>query len=231
MKTIPETDPDFWCDITAPCFSLLSPEETDLVRASKTQVLFRKGDTLTKQGAFASYVLFVMEGLGRQYIEGDSGKSFNIKIVQPGEFIGLSSVFARNTFEYSTVALTDIRAFLVEKEALSKVVRENGDFAFTLIRRYLTLNTSLFDTLHQVVYRQMNGRMAETLLYIDGLRTTWPEIFQLLTRKDLAEFAGTSVESAVKLLKSFEADGLIELNDRDIRIVDAGRLGGVAKKG
>jgi CRP/FNR family transcriptional regulator len=70
VKTIIETDQEFICDIQAPCFQMLSPDEVVLVRASKTQVLFRKGDNLTKQGAFASYVLFLINGLVKQYVEG-----------------------------------------------------------------------------------------------------------------------------------------------------------------
>ena len=69
MKTISATDDDFICDINAPCFQVLEPNEVELVRSSKTQVHFRKGDNLTKQGAFASYVLFVADGLARQYLD------------------------------------------------------------------------------------------------------------------------------------------------------------------
>ena len=54
MKTILETDHEFICDIDATCFQMLSGEEAELVRAGKTQVLFRKNDLLTKQGAFVS---------------------------------------------------------------------------------------------------------------------------------------------------------------------------------
>lgn len=49
MKTILETDSDFVCDIQAQCFQMLIPEEAEIVRASKTQVLFRKDDNLSKQ--------------------------------------------------------------------------------------------------------------------------------------------------------------------------------------
>ena len=70
MKTILETDHEFICDIEAPCFQKLSVDEAELVRTSKTQVLFRKNDLLTKQGAFASYVLFLIKGLATQYLEG-----------------------------------------------------------------------------------------------------------------------------------------------------------------
>ena len=231
MKPILETDQDFICEIQAPCFQMLSHEEADLVRASKTQVLFRKGDHLTKQGAFASYALFVINGLARQYIEGDGSKSFNLRIIKPGEFVGLSAVFSKNTFNYSSVALTNCQVFLVEKSTIATLVKQNGQFGFTMIKRYCEQNANLFDTLRTVMYKQMNGRIADTLLIIDGLKAENPEIFQLLSRKDMAEFAGISTESAVKLLKSFEKDGLIELHDKDIIVINHKELLEISKKG
>ena len=77
----------------------------------------------------------------------------------------------------------------------------------------------------------MNGRIADTLLYIDSLKAENPEIFQLLSRKDIADFAGISTESAVKLLKGFEKDGLIELNEKDIEVVGHKELLEISKKG
>jgi CRP-like cAMP-binding protein len=210
---------------------MLSSEEIELVKASKTQVLFRKGDNLTKQGAFASYVLFVINGIARQYIEGDGSKSYNLRIIRPGEFVGLSTVFIKNTFNYSSVALTDCRAFLVEKDIIAKVVKQNGMFGFNIIKRYCEQNSNLFETLHTVIYKHMNGRMADTLLYIDGLKKEYPEIFQLLSRKDIADFAGTSTESAVKLLKNFEKDGLIELHEKDVSLINLAALSDISKRG
>jgi CRP/FNR family transcriptional regulator len=231
MKPILETDHEFICDIQAPCFQMLSPEEAKLVRASKTQVLFRKGDNLTKQGAFASYALFVIKGLAKQYVEGEGSKTFNLRIIQPGEFVGLSAIFTKNTFNYSSVALTDCQVFLVEKDAIVTIIKQNGQFGFMMIKRYFEQNTNLFDTLRTVMYKQMNGRIADTLLYVDSLKAENPEIFQLLSRKDMADFAGISTESAVKLLKSFEKDGLIELHEKDISILNHSSLQEISKRG
>jgi CRP/FNR family transcriptional regulator len=231
MKTILDTDHDFFCDINALCFQLLSAEETDLVKASKTQVLFRKGDNLTKQGAFASYILFVIKGLALQYIEGEMNRSFNLRIVKPGEFVGLSSVFTKNIFNYSTVALTDCQVILVEKETIAHVVKQNGEFAFNLFRRYSEQNANLAETLHTMLFKQMTGRLAESLLYLDNLKTAYPDVFLLLSRKNLADFAGISTESAVKLLKSFEQEAIINLHDQDIIIADKNRLEKISKNG
>jgi CRP-like cAMP-binding protein len=231
MKTILETDKDFICDIKAPCFQMLSPEEAEVVRSSKTQVLFRKDDNLTKQGAFASYVLFIIDGFAKQYLEGDGIKNYNLRIVKPGEFLGLSVVFSENTFNYSTVAITDCHVFLVEKEAIAKVVKQNGMFGFNIIKRYCEQNTNLINTVRNLMYKQMNGRMADALLYLDSFKNEKAEIFQLLSRKDIADFAGISTESTVKLLKMFEKDGLIKLNEKDIKIIKHTELLEISRRG
>ena len=231
MKTILETDQDFICDIQAACFQLLSQEEMELVRESKTQVLFRKGDNLTKQGAFASYVLFIIRGLAKQYIEGDGAKNYNLRILRPGDFIGLSAVFTKSTFTYSTIALTDCQVFLIEKEAIAKVVKQNGEFGYSIIKRYCEQNSDLITVVNNLMYKQMNGRMADTLLYLEGLKPEYPNVFQLLSRKDIADFAGISTESAVKLLKTFEKDGVIKLDEKDILIEDAKALNEISKRG
>ncbi len=231
MKTILETDSDFICDIQAPCFQMLTPEEVELVRAGKTQVLFRKDDHLTKQGAFASYILFVINGFAKQYLEGEGTKNFNLRIIKPGEFVGLSSVFSGNTFNYSSEAITDCQVFLIEKETVAKVIKQNGMFGFNIIKRYCEQNTNLLGTIRTLMYKQMNGRMADTLLYIAAIQKEKPEIFQFLSRKDLADFAGIAMESAVKLLKTFEKEGLIELHEKDIKILKEDALLEISRRG
>jgi CRP-like cAMP-binding protein len=175
--------------------------------------------------------LFVISGYAKQYIEGDSSRSFNLRIIKPGEFIGLSSVFSGNTFTYSSVAITDCQVFLIEKDAIAKVAIVNGEFGFQIIKRYCEQNTNLIGTVRSLMYKQMNGRLAETLLYIDTVKESKAEIFQLLSRKDIADFAGISTESAVKILKSFEKDGLIKLHEKDIKLINYETLSEISRKG
>ncbi|MEA4840330.1 MAG: Crp/Fnr family transcriptional regulator [Bacteroidales bacterium] len=231
MKTITEADKDFVCEIQAPCFQQLSREEVDQIRNSKTQVLFRKGDTLTKQGTFASYILFLISGVVKLYIEGNDNRNFNISIILPGEFIGLSSVFSKNKYTYTTSGLTDCQALLIEKESLERILRGNGTFSFNLTQRYCVQNATLHEVLYNQQFKQMNGRLAGTLLYLNRLKENQPNIFQLLTRKDLANFAGISTESTVKLLKMFEKEGLIELQEKDILLLDIDNIIGIYKRG
>lgn len=231
MKIIPETDTRLICDIEAPCFKLLTPEEAKLINGSKTQVIYRKGDHLTKQGTFGSYVLFIAKGLVRQYIEDDSSRDFNLRLIPPGEFVGLSVIFGGNTFNYSSVAITECLVYLIEKDALANILQHNGQFSFNLIQRYVEQNDILINSLRHVIFKQMNGRMADILLYIESVRHENEKVFHLLSRKDIADFAAVSTESAVKVLKSFERDGTILLEEKNIRILDPEKLREISRRG
>ena len=231
MKTIAETDSQFICEIQSPCFQELTSNQVSMIKDTRTQVLFRKGDILTKQGVFASYVLFILKGLVKQYIEDSSNKSYNLRILNQGEFVGLSSVFANNTFQYSAMAITDCQVMLIEKQTIKDIIKVNGNFGLGIISRYSDQNSYLYTVLHDIQFKQMNGRLAGALLYLNNFRNDFPEIFQILSRKDISEFAGISVESTVKILKSLEKDGIIQLNLKDISVLKEDKLKEIYLKG
>ena len=52
MKTFINHDHLLVQDPEMVCFKDLLPEELELIRNSKTQILFHRGESLTKQGAF-----------------------------------------------------------------------------------------------------------------------------------------------------------------------------------
>lgn len=231
MKTYSAIDDCVLGGLDAPCFANLLPEEIELVKDSKVQVLFRKGENLTKQGAFSSSVLFVVEGLVRQYIIGDTNRDFNLRIIRNSEFIGLSAAFSKHTYDYSTIALKDTLVCLIEKDAIAGLIKSNGNFAYGLIGRYYENDSSLYDTIRIMMYKQMHGRLADALLYLDTKHYNNESVFGYLSRREIADFAGLSTESTVKLLKGFEKDGLIRLNEKDIELLNANALTEISKRG
>jgi CRP/FNR family transcriptional regulator len=81
------------------------------------------------------------------------------------------------------------------------------------------------------MYKQMHGRLADVLLYLDTMKVKDESIFGSLSRKEIADFAGLSTESTVKLLKGFEQDGLIRLVDKDIEVLKREALIDISKRG
>lgn len=231
MKTLTEVDHDFICDIQAPCFQVLTPDEVEWIRGFKTQVLFRKGESITKLGVYSSYVLFMIKGVARQFIEDESDKGLNVKLVFPGDFLGLSAIFSKATYPCSTVGLTDCQAYLLEKETIGELARQNGQFGFRIMKHLSDQISGLYQTMHDLQFKQVNGRLAGVLLRLDQYKEREPDIFKLLSRKDLAEFAGSSMEGAVKFLKNLEKDGILILKEKDILIADRPRLLKISQTG
>lgn len=230
MKTFIPPDDCSLSAIDAPCFRNLQPEEIELARNSKTRVIFRKGENLTKQGAFASSILFVLDGLAKLYVEGDTTRNFNVRLIKSGEFVGLSLAYNNHTYQYSVVALRETTACLIEKEAVTSLMKINNNFAFNITKRYCEVNSRLYGSIRDLMFKQMNGRLAGALLYL-GSEQVSEEVFPLLSRKDIADFAGLSTESTVKLLKTFEKEGLISLEDKNIRLNDIPALEQISLRG
>jgi CRP/FNR family transcriptional regulator len=81
------------------------------------------------------------------------------------------------------------------------------------------------------MFRQMNGHLADTLLYLSSGRFEGEDVISLLSRKEIAEFAGISTESAVKLLKTFEKEGIIRLEEKKVSILNRDLLREISKRG
>ncbi len=89
----------------------------------------------------------------------------------------------------------------------------------------------LYTAISKLTNKQMNGRMADALLYLDAVQHEGQAVFVNLSRKDISDFAGVSTESAIKLLKNFEKDGLISLEEKDIVLLQHQALEEISRKG
>ena len=77
----------------------------------------------------------------------------------------------------------------------------------------------------------MRGKIATALIYLSSKEFLDEDIFQFLTRQDIADFASISTESAIKFLKEFEKDKIIKLDGKDIKILNKEKLEDIAKNG
>lgn len=219
------------CKIGSKCFKKLFPLELEFINTKKAQIFYSKGENICKQGAFASSVMYVSDGLVKLYLENNNKKITNIRLINSSNFIGLSSIFGENIFNYSVVALKDTNICLIDKEGLKKLIEGNGAFASSLIKRYCENETYLFEKFRSISYKQMNGRLADALLYLSSNELQGDNVFSYINRKDIADFACISKESTVGLLTEFKNEGIIDVNGKDIKIIKPDILKNISKTG
>lgn len=209
----------------------LSESEHDFLRNKKKQLLYAKGENIFKQGAFAPYVIYVLSGMVKVYLQTGHNKKVNISIAQKGDFLAFSSVFGEEVYTYSSVAITDAQICMIEKDRLKQLLFKNNEFAMRITSNNYKNENHLLGIIANMSYKQMRGKMASALLYLSDKAFLSQNIFQHLTRQDLADFASISTESAIKFLKEFEKDGILKLLGKDIHILDFNRMESIAKIG
>lgn len=219
------------CKRSAKCFKKLIPSELEFINQNKTQIFYRKGENICKQGAFASYVLYVSEGLVKLYLESPHNNNINLKILKTSEFIGLSSIYGDNIYNYSTIALKDSTICLIEKDSFRKLLTDNGQFASEIIKWYCENEKQLFNKIQSLGNKQMHGRLADALIYLFNEGFHEEKVFSYLSRKDIAGFAGLSTESTVRLLTELKNDNIIDITGKEITIINPKLLKEISRRG
>jgi len=220
-----------YCKKSSKCFQYLYPDELEFINSRKTQITYLKGEIIFKQGAFASYILYVVDGLVKVFLQTGSIKQLNIRLTKQGEFMAFSSAFGDNIYNCSAIALKDSTICMIEKTALKQLLMKNADFAMRITSKNCRNEARYLDIIQNTSYKQMRGKLASALLYLSSEEFIEEDVFQYLTRQDIADFASITIESAVKFIKEFEKDGILKLTGKDIKIINKVRLGEIAKRG
>jgi CRP/FNR family transcriptional regulator len=209
----------------------LFPDKLNILNQNKTSITYLKGENIFKQGAFAPYVIYVVSGLVKVYLQTGYDKHINITVAKSGDFLAFSSIFGENIHTYSSQALKDSQICMIEKESLKEALLENPEFALQITSKNYGNERHLLEIIKNVSYKQMRGKLASGLLYLSQEEFMEEEIFAYLTRQDIADFASISTESAIKFLKEFEKEKIIKLKGKNIEITNLEKLESISKNG
>lgn len=206
------------------CFDRLTEDEKMIVENNSVEVVYRKGETICKQGTFASHIIFLEEGLVKSYLEGYP-KNLVLTITPPGRLVGLPSIFeGNNTFLYSVSTYVDSRVKLLDINIFKQLLSQNARFASRIID-ILNENTSqTYGRFYCLVRKQLHGRLADILLCLSQRIFKESEFDLPLSRNDLAELTGMSTESVIRIMKDFKDEKLISSQAKRLKILDFDKL-------
>ncbi|MEN8248466.1 MAG: Crp/Fnr family transcriptional regulator [Bacteroidota bacterium] len=211
-------------------FKKLTEAQMNRVDDHRTELIFKKGELLAKQGMFMSNVIYIRKGFVKVFQESDDHVTI-LRIARPGQFVGVQALYGEDVFPFSAEALTDVEVCLKDINVFRDLVIENSEFAKGIIE---TLNNNLlhaFDRMYSLTQKQINGRFAELLLFMSNtLYDANP--FQLtISRKDMADMIATSPESISRLMTEFKEQELIKTKGHQVEILDSLRLDTICKCG
>lgn len=211
------------------CFNALTADQKTMVENSTTILSFTKGETIIKQGYVATHALLIESGLVKLDVTNDK-KTSTIRLLGNKSFVGIACSFACKTLDFSAIALEDTVISMINLSVFEILIKENGEFALKLIRHMSQGTNSIVHWTTKLANKNVEGSLAMVIREFSRVYSS--NKFSLpVTRIGLAELAGCSKESAIHALTHFHNDGIIELDGKDIRIIDEDKLDFLIKIG
>jgi CRP/FNR family transcriptional regulator, polysaccharide utilization system transcription regulator len=219
------------CNGRIPIFSGLADEELALINDKRCEVRFKEGENILKQGTVAANLIFLTSGLAKQYIEGYDQRNLIIDIIKPWTMFGGTGIYVDNRYHYSVTALEETNACFIDTINFKKLIRQNPDFAERFLNYCGTCSTNIFERFVSITQKQMHGRIADVLIYLAETIYNSNTFDITLSRQDISEFSGMSKDSAIRILKEFESEQIIQAMGKKISILKMDLLKEISIKG
>jgi CRP/FNR family transcriptional regulator len=213
------------------CFETLTEDELKYLEENTVIVNYRKRENICKQGSFVSHVMHVEEGLVKVFLD-DGSNSLVLKMIPGGNLLGLSSVSeGNNTYQYSAMAYIDTRIRQIDMNVFRQLISQNAAFAKEVIDIFSANSVQVYGRFFCLTHKQAYGRLADILLCLSERIFKQSEFHLPLSRKDLAELSGMSSETVIRMLKKFNDEGLINMDGKNLKIIDYKRLQRISETG
>lgn len=191
---------------------LVGEAQKELAKGTSMRQL-KRGEMLYRADDIPTGLHFIRHGLIGLVATGPTGNEYLIRLAKTGQYIGHRSLFAGEAHYATAVALEDTKIVSVSKTILLHVIEVFPKVALLILEaiskelKYAELGrVSLAD-------KSVVARVAESVVY---LRERFPE--HQWTRREIAEFCGSTTPTVIRTLAKFEADGIIRQVGRNIEI-------------
>ncbi|MBU8893139.1 MAG: Crp/Fnr family transcriptional regulator [Bacteroidales bacterium] len=205
-------------------FKNLSAEELKVINVKKTEKFYRKGENICLEGDEISSFMYLQTGLVKLFKTELNSKEHIISIAKPKDFIGLLSIFSNTKQIYSITAIEDSIVCFVNLEIIKKFIKTNGIFAIDFFEKISAVSDSVIKTRIDINTRQLRGRIAYILLFFSKHIYGSSKFNLPISRKEVAELIDMSTENVIRVLSEFRKDNLIQIEGKNIEVLDIKRL-------
>ena len=212
-------------------FNCLTTEELESLVKGKRHVHFKAGETILKQNTSASHVVCIKRGLAKIIAEGDGEKKLILRLVATHSILTGGGIFIEEIRHFTVQAVTEVECCFIDSEKIFELVSKNSQFAFELLKLNNRQNIQMLNNLVGITQKYMPGRVADLILYLKNDIFLCNPFDTRLSRQELADMTGMTMESFIRILKEFKTSGIITVDGSQIHVLDEDALALISRKG
>ncbi len=206
---------DFWVKLT--------PLEKELFQQNIFVMSYQKGTTLHSRDQECLGVLLIKSGGLRVYMLSEDGREITLYRLLPLDVCVLSASCILNsiTFDVYIEAESDTEVYLVNIAAFTKLSRQNVYVENFAYKKTTERFSDVMWAMEQILFMSFDKRLAVFLLD-ESTKTKSNQLY--ITQEQIAKYIGSAREVVSRMLKVFQAEGILTQARGVIQIIDTEKL-------
>lgn len=188
---------------------------------------FKKGERVFTEGDEVTGVYFLNDGMVKIASFFDKTNERILRLANKGSLVGHRGLFS-DYYPISAIALSNIEVTFIPMDIFIKLIRTNPNFSLFLIEFISGELRKTEDQMKRMIHGEVITRIAVIIcMLIDAFGYDPKEKFRLcytLSRKDIANIAGTTYESVIRNLTQLEINKVIEMDGKNFIIRSEDRI-------
>lgn len=206
-----------------PFWGLLSEQEKKELAYSANARSFAAGSCIHDANQACLGVFFVTKGAARAYMLSEEGREITLFRVEEHESCVLSAscVLPLITFDIIVDAIEEVDLLVIPSDYFSKLIDRNVAVESYTYKQAALRFSEVMWVMQQQLFMSLDQRLA--LFLIDEIARTGDTRIKA-THEEIAKNIGSAREAVSRMLKTFAADGLVELFRGGVLVLDKQRL-------
>ncbi len=197
-----------------PLFAPLSESDYTLLLADIQETPYRKGEYIFREGDPTEWFHIVKEGTVKCVKSSPDGRDMTLKVLTPGDlFCCEASAFEGSAHPGCAKVLDGAVVLKIPKQRYLDILRRNPEMAMEVIQYLGERLREAQENAKSLVFHRAERRMALILVSLAAKAGhPDPEGIRLqarLTRRDLADMAGLTVETATRIMGRLKAENIV----------------------
>lgn len=173
---------------------------------------YGKGQKVIFQGSPVHWICVVHTGKMKIYNENKNGREVILRLAKPGDIMGYSAVGNKLIYSSSASAIEETTICFIPKNVFLDLVISNPEVTGHIMMHLLDELRKAESRIANLALHSAKQRVAGVLLMMSQITGTNASGFLLsLTRREIADFAGTSQEEASRVISSLKKEGILTL--------------------
>lgn len=191
----------------------------------KTNYPCKKGQQFMIEGAPMQGLYFIFSGKAKVLKTGIYGKEQIVRLTKEGDTIGFRGFGTSNRYLIAAAAIEDTVLCNFSNDVMHGILKTIPEFTYDLMLFYADELNKSENNVKKITQMNVRERVVDALLYLlKKFGQTNGLISISLSRKEIADFTGTTDEQITRILSCLKKEGLIKIVGKKIGLLQSEKM-------